>query len=204
MANRILVLILLFMMGTHAGCSHTPGDAALRGGHEEAAADLYVKGAEQGDPEAALKLGLLLNNGSVSTEAYGQASRWFQKACELGSLPGCHNLGIAYEYGNDGVVKDLNKAYECYLKAAERGYMQSQYNLSSLYSNGYIEPQDNVEGLKWMLLSQKAARACKLQICEWILKDPPGHKEKLKERMTPSEIKKAENLAETWIERKGS
>jgi TPR repeat protein len=195
-------MILLLIISTNVGCSHTPGDAALRGGHPDSAADLYMKGAELGDSEAALKLGLLLNDGSVSAERYGQASRWFQRACELGNLPGCHNLAVAYEYGNDGAAKDINKAYEYYLKAAERGYMQSQYNLSSLYSNKYIEPQDDVEGLKWMLLSQNAAKACKSPLCEWILKDPPGHKEKLKARMTVTEIKKAEDLAAGWAAQK--
>src|SRR5258708_2928138 len=100
-------------------------------------------GSEQGDPAAALRLGFLLDSGY-----------WFRKACDLGSLPGCHNAGVAYESGKGRLDKDYSQARAYYLRAAERGYMQSQYNLASLYSNNYISPPDDVEGLKWMLLAQ--------------------------------------------------
>jgi TPR repeat protein len=186
-----------------SGCAQTPGDAALRGGHPEAAASLYLKGAELGHGDAALKLGLLVENGTVSGPQYGTAVQWYLRACEAGELAGCHNAGVGYEYGKLGASKDMTKAYEYYLKAAERGYMQSQYNLSSLYSNQYVQPQNDFQGYLWMVLAQNAARQCRnVPVCEWVLEDPPGHKAKLKSRLAEAQVKEAEKLAASWTARK--
>lgn len=182
-----------------AGCSSVPGDAALRGGHPEQAADLYRRGAQQGDASAALRLGLLIDEERVSSSKYGEAGDWFKRACDSGSWPGCHNVGVAYEYGKNGLSTDHALAHSFYLKAASEGYMQSQYNLASLHSNNYITPPDDVEGLKWMLLAQMSAEECKqVQLCQWVLEDPPGHKLKLEGRLSAAQQQDARTLAARW------
>lgn len=197
MLKTALTLLLMFLCFT--GCAHTPGDAALRAGHPENAAVLYKAGAEQGDASAALKLGLLLAEGRVKSDDFGSSASWYEKACKLGNNPGCHNTGVSYEYGKNGVNKDITKAYNYYQLAAERGYMQSQYNLGSLYSNQYVQPQNDIEGLKWVLLAQDAAKRCQnVPLCQWILDDPPGHKSKLKSRLTADQVKNAEALTNSW------
>jgi TPR repeat protein len=160
---------------------------------------LYKAGAEQGDASAALKLGLLLEEGRVKSDDFGSSASWYEKACKLGSNPGCHNSGFSYEYGKNGVNKDITKAYSYYVIAAERGYMQSQYNLASLYSNQYVQPQNDIEGLKWILLAQDAAKRCQsVPLCKWVLDDPPGHKSKIISRLTKDQIKNAEALVVSW------
>lgn len=199
MTKILAAFLLIVLLCLFTGCAHTPGDAALRAGHPEQAASLYKHGADQGDASAALKLGLLIEQGKVNNSEYGGAARWYERACELGSLPGCHNIGVSYEYGSNGAAKDIKKAHDGYLKAAERGYMQSQYNLASLYSNQLIEPQNDIEGYKWMTLAINAANQCKGQpLCDWILKDPPGHMTKLKSRLNADQINQAELLAKAW------
>lgn len=154
---------------------------------------------QQGDASAALKLGLILEDGQVKEDTFGSSASWYEKACKLGSPAGCHNTGVSYEYGKNGVNKDITKAYSYYLLAAECGYMQSQYNLASLYSNQYVQPQNDVEGLKWMLLAQDAAKRCQnVPLCQWILNDPPGHKSKITSRLSEHQIKSAEALAISW------
>lgn len=203
MQNPALIVICTSLCLYFSGCAHTPGDAALRAGHPEEAATLYKAGAEQGDASAALKLGLILEDGQVKEDTFGSPASWYEKACKLGSDPGCHNAGVSYEYGKNGVNKDITKAYDYYLIAAERGYMQSQYNVASLYSNQYVQPQNDVEGLKWMLLAQNAARGCQnVPLCQWILNDPPGHKSKLKSRLTEDQVKYAKSLAISWKPKK--
>jgi TPR repeat protein len=179
-----------------SGCSSVPEDAALRGGHPEQAAELYRRGAEQGDASAALRLGLLLDQGRVSPAKYGDAGDWFRRGCSLGDLPSCHNVGVAYEYGKNGLPKDYSEARSFYLKAAAVGYMQSQYNLASLYSNGHVIPPNDVEGLKWMLLARMSAERCKRQeLCQWVLEDPPGHGRRLESRLSPAQREEAAMLA---------
>jgi hypothetical protein len=194
--NNIFALSIIFIPFI-ISCSTTPGDAANRGGHAEQAADLYKQGADQGDKSAALKLGLLISEGKVPTEKYGNSLKWFVRACELGSNPGCHNSGNAYEYDQAGANKDYNKAREYYTLAAEKGYTQSQYNLGSLYSNQYIN--NDIEGLKWMLIAEKTANTClEVRLCQWVQEDPPGHRAKLIGRMDQSQIAKSEELANEW------
>ncbi len=128
---------------------------------------------------------------------YGTASTWFLKSCQLGSVTGCHNIGVGYENAEHGLQKNYLEAARFYRVAAERGYMQSQYNLGSMYANRYLS--DDVEGLKWLLLSQKAASSCLGQpLCKWVRDDPPGHVAKLTGRMSAVEIQAAEAQAAAW------
>lgn len=178
----------------------TPGDAAARGGHYKQAAELYKKGAEQGDATAAMKLAFIFKRVQLSPE-FKTPLFWFEKACELGIPMGCHNAAYGYEEAlYDLKSKDLIKAETNYRNAAEKGYMQSQYNLASMYSNNYITPPNDVEGYKWFLISLKNAENCSdKKLCQWILSDPPKHGTKLKERMTSEQISKAQELAESWV-----
>ncbi len=184
------ILLAAFLVA----CSTTPGDAAYRAGESEAAADLYKQGADQGDALAALKLGLMISERQISGSKYGNKTMWYIRACELGTDAGCHNSGNSYEYGEDGLTKDYNKAREFYQKAAEMGFMQSQYNLGTLYSNQYFN--DDTEGLKWLVLAEKKAADCAtIPLCQWVVEDQPGHRKKLMSRMSAEQIKKSNQLA---------
>ena len=195
--NCLLIALAAFL---GAGCSATPGDAAYRAGHPDEAARLYNAGAEQGDAVAARKLGLLIEEGQIGENAYGSPGKWFKRGCDLGDLPSCHNAGVGYEYGKSGLEKDYGQARAYYQKAAKRDYMQSQYNLASLYANEYFE--DDVEGYKWLLISQRQAHECSGQsVCQWVLSDPPGHKSALEERMSLRAIESAESEASEWMSR---
>lgn len=188
------LILFLGVFPLIAACSTTPGDAAYRTGHPQEAAELYMRGAQNGDDKAALKLGLLLESKVVDVDRFGTATKWFKRACELGNIKGCHNAGVSFEYGKDGYEKDYIQASNYYRKAAEHGYMQSQYNLGSLYTNQYLT--DDIKGLKWLLLAQRNAAECASdELCQWILKDPPDHVNKLKERMTKEQIEEAQQRA---------
>lgn len=182
-----------------AGCGVVPGDAVLRPGHPEKAAEFYQRGAEHGNADAAFRLGMLIDKREVSSIVYGSAFSWFKKACELGSLAGCHNVGVAYEYGTNGLPKDYVQAQAYYLKAAAAGYMPSQYNLGSLYANNHVSPPNDVEGLKWVLLAQMSAAKDEAQpLAQWVLQDLPGHKRRLEMRLSDTQIQEASRLADEW------
>jgi hypothetical protein len=197
--NLKSIALFIGMSLLFAGCSSpTPGDAAYRGKHYEQAANLYRKGAELGDKTAALKLGLMLFENQINTSDYGNAVKWFIKACELGSNEGCHNSGNAYEYGKMGASKNYTIAQKYYTIAAKKGFIQSQYNLGTLYSNQYLN--DDVEGLKWIFIAKNSAKNCSSEpLCQWITKDPPNHQGKLENRMNEKEIQKAKKQANEWI-----
>jgi hypothetical protein len=194
MQTRVLLVALLTAAGCWA-CSSTPGDAALRSSHPDAAAKLYQKGAEQGDATAAVKLGLLIEEQKVA--GFGSAGDWYLKACGLGNVVGCHNAGAGYEYAKQGLPMNYGEAARVYRLAAERGYMPSQYNLGSLYANSYI--RGDIEGLKWLLISRATAEKCiDRPGCKWTYDDPPGHTKRLIQRMSPSDVQTAEREAKAW------
>ena len=192
--HRLAYLSLLLTTVALPGCG-TPGDAAVRSNQPQAAAKLYERGASQGDATAALKLGLLISEDRVTD--FGTAGSWFLKSCQLGNVVGCHNAGVGYEYAQHGLEMNYAEAARFYRVAAERGYMQSQYNLGSMYSNRYLS--DDVEGLKWLLLSQRVANSCSNQpLCKWVLDDPPRHIDKLTERMSAADVDLAKTQAAAW------
>lgn len=198
--NRNLLIIFPVLFSLSA-CQTTPGDAALKGGHVNQAAELYKQGAEQGNASAAMKLAYLLDDGKVNAVTYGVAGKWYIKACDLGSATGCHNAGVGYEYGSNGLSQNINAAGEYYLKAAESGYMQSQYNLASMHSNQYLS--NDIEGLKWMTLARMNAKKCAQDpLCEWILNDPPSHHKNLRSRLSEKERATAEARAIEWLKDK--
>jgi hypothetical protein len=195
--NAKIASISFCLFSCIAGCSTTPGNAAYRSNQFEQAANMYKQGAEQGDGAAALQLGLMIATGKASAQIYGDKSKWYIRACDLGNAAGCHNSGNAYEYGEGGVSKDYGAAQKYYRMAAEKGYMQSQYNLGSMYSNQYFD--DDVEGLKWLILAQKSASTCpKVPLCQWVSEDPPGHLKKLMGRMSSAKVTHANELANAW------
>ncbi len=192
----VLLVVLSFAL---AGCGVIPGDAALRLGSPERAAKIYQTEAEKGNADAAVRLGTLVANREVSAANYGSAIDWFKKACASGSLEGCHNLGVAYEYGTHCVAKDYAEARAYYLKAAAAGYMPAQYNLGGLYANNHVAPANDLEGLKWVLLAQMSAERHHSQaMSHWVLQDLAGYRCRLEMRLSDAQLREARALAEAW------
>ncbi len=191
-----LLALLSFAL---AGCGVIPGDAALQLGSPERAAKLYLSEANQGNAEAAVRLGTLIANREVSAANYGSAIDWFKKACESGNPEGCHNLGVAYEYGTHCLPKDYAEARAYYLKAAIAGYMPSQYNLAGLYANNHVSPANDLEGLKWVLLAQMSAgRHQTRTLSHWVTQDLAGYRSRLEMRLSDAQLREARILAEGW------
>ena len=58
-------------------------------------------------------------------------------------------LASLYESGRDGVPKNLPKAAALYLKAAEQGRADAQYNLAMMYESGHGVAKDAAEAARW-------------------------------------------------------
>lgn len=117
LSQKIVAITSLLIYTTISNA--TPGDAAYKAGQFEAAAKLYKLGSEQGDAEAALKLGLLLEKTKLTD--YVQSGEWYIKACNLGNNVGCHNAGYASEDGLHGLTKNHLVAESYYRKLLREG-----------------------------------------------------------------------------------
>lgn len=155
--------------------------------------------ADTGNAEAALRLGNLLARNRVATARYGNAVDWYKKGCVLNSLSACHNVGASYEYGRNGVKLDNTEAANYYLKSAERAFLPSLLNLAILHADGRVTSLDHRDGLKWMLIAQKAATQCPAApICKLVLEDPKGYRARLEAPLSADERQEARQLAERW------
>ena len=57
----------------------------------------------------------------------------YRKACDLGDLGGCKNLGLIYNYGEEGVAVNLKKALELYQHGCTKGDTGSCGNLGQMF-----------------------------------------------------------------------
>lgn len=165
---------------------------------EKYAAELRRK-VDQGDGDAALQIGNLLTRGRIPAPRYGTPVIWFKKGCTLRSLPACHNVGVSYEQGRNGVNQDYAEAVNYFLQAAERAFLPSMYNIAVLSAESKISSVDNREGLKWMLVAQKAAVQCpESPTCKIATEDAKGYRKQLESRLSSKEIRETYKLAEDW------
>ena len=95
-------------------------------------------------------------------------------------------LGVSYDLGQ-GIVQDYQAAIKWYTLAAKQGDATAQNNLGLLYLRGQGVPQNYIQAHKWLNLS--AAQGDTLAIKE---------RDQLAEKMTPSQLEKAQELASQW------
>jgi hypothetical protein len=108
----------------------------------------FQRGAQAGDPEAELQLGILYAKGDGVAQDYATAAMWFRMAADQGSARAQYDLGVLYERGR-GVDADPEQAASWYLKAAEGKYALAQYNLAVAYTKGQGTRKDLTEAALW-------------------------------------------------------
>jgi hypothetical protein len=109
--------------------------------------------AEQGNVEAARKLGKLYLTGDGIPKDYTEALKWLLIAGNQGDALAQNNLGIMYSNGL-GVTKDDSQAFAWLQKAANQGNAIGEYNIAIAYFNGTGVAQDYTQAFSWC---QKAA-----------------------------------------------
>jgi uncharacterized protein len=108
--------------------------------------------AEQGNPDAQSKLGVMYANGIGVEMDKASAVKWYAKSAEQGYPLGLWNLAFMYIKG-DGVAVDYGKARELLRKAAEKGLASAQYDLGVMLLQGLGGAPDRAEAEKWLGIS---------------------------------------------------
>ncbi|HEU0218115.1 MAG TPA: tetratricopeptide repeat protein, partial [Stellaceae bacterium] len=129
---------------THARAyptANAPSDPAARLAY-------FQEGANAGDANAELQLGILYAKGEGVAQDYETAGKWFRAAANQGVARAQYDLGVLYERGR-GVPLDLTEAANWYLKGAQGGHPLAQYNLAVCYIKGQGIRQDAAEGALW-------------------------------------------------------
>ena len=83
--------------------------------------------AEQGDPAAQYRLGVMYGLGLGVAQDYAQAVEWYQRSARAGDARSQSNLGFMYGTGR-GVPQDFIKAYAWYNVASASGEDTARQN----------------------------------------------------------------------------
>ena len=104
-------------------------------GEYEAALNIWLPLAEQGDVDAQYYLGLMYNVGEGVAADNAEAVRWYRRAAEQGDPYAQDSLGTMYDFG-EGVPVDDVEAVRWYRLSAEQNYVGAQYSLALMYDYG--------------------------------------------------------------------
>ena len=109
---------------------------------------------------------------------------------EQGFADAQYSLGVMYDNGR-GVIQDYKEAVKWYRKAAEQGYANAQHNLGWMYEKGKGVTQNNVYAHMWFNIAAAGG-----------YKDAQSKRDFVSEKMTPSRIEKAQELARQCVRKK--
>ena len=139
--------------------------------------DVLERNAELGQVKSQIALAKLYNEGRWVNKNKIAAEKWLRKAAEAGDKEAQSLLGLKYRR------KDEAEATKWLYRAAQQGDPIAQSWIGEMYwsGSGGLE-KDQVQGYMWHKLGLHGEDAVK----------------QLSLKMTPEQIEKAENLAETW------
>src|SRR5580704_3085529 len=104
--------------------------------------------ANQGNPDAQIKLADAYLRGRGVTENDAEGFRWFLAAAEKGNAEAQYSVGSLYAIGK-GVNSDDAEASKWFLESAENGNATAQYDMGVRCANGRGVPKDNQQAASW-------------------------------------------------------
>ena len=125
------------------------GLAKLQSGDTQEALNLLRSSANKGQAAAQYRLAKLYEAGTGVTRDLQTARTLIEKSARNGNRIAMHDLANFYANGIGGVEQDLSFAAQWFEQAAERGVVDSQYNIGYLYEFGFGVTQNAVEAYVW-------------------------------------------------------
>lgn len=135
--------------GGNKAAQFQQGLVFLEAGENEKAVRMLRLAAKQGQPAAQYRLGKMYESGLGVKANLTEARKWIAKAADGGNRIAMHDLGHYLATGADGSPPDINKAVSWFQQAADRGVLDSQFNLGVLYHQGSGLPQSFLNAYVW-------------------------------------------------------
>jgi uncharacterized protein len=85
---------------------------------------------------------------------FDTAAREFLRLSEQGDKSAQYHMGLLYEEGQ-GVAQQMEKAIQCYRKAAEQGYVDAYFALGEIYLRQPGGQKDRIKAFYWLGLAAK-------------------------------------------------
>ncbi len=162
------------------------GQESYMQGNYAAALAAWQPLAKHGDAQAQHKMGLIYGNGKGVDKDYKEALKWFRAAAEQGNPDAQANLGVAYSKGL-GVAENAKEAAKWFALSAEQEHTKAQVALGAMYESGSGVMQNYVTAYMWLTLAATASN-----------EDAVEGRAALAKKMDPSDVTKAQDLAEKW------
>lgn len=125
------------------------GLTQLQAGQMEEGARLIRLAANRNQPAAQYRLAKLYESGTGVAEDPVTARELVERAARGGNRIAMHDLGNYYADGDGGLPQDMNEALSWFSKAAERGVVDSQFNVAFLREGNANIPADLETSLFW-------------------------------------------------------
>ena len=151
-----LILNLFFLIYSTVSSAEEPLKLFL-GGNEKEAINIWKQESEMGDVNASYALGIVFYDADVTglcqriddndcKNNFKSGLKYFKIAHDAGDVRATYALGEHYDY-----FRKYKKAFKLYLKAAEAGVPEAQFNTASMYEHGEGVLQDTVQAVRWYL-----------------------------------------------------
>ncbi|KAL5636114.1 hypothetical protein ACGC1H_004808 [Rhizoctonia solani] len=141
----------------------------------------YRKAASLGDTAAMYKLGMIYLQGQLGQpKSPRDAIPWLRRAAEQADAENphaLHELGLLHEQpGSQIVVHDEAYAKDLFTRAAQLGYVRSQFKLGTAYEYGQLTcPVDPKRSIAWYTkAAQKGDPEAELALSGWYLTGSEG------------------------------
>ncbi len=125
------------------------GLVMIQAGELEEGARLIRLSANRNQPAAQYRLAKLYETGTGVAKDPITARELVQRAAIGGNRIAMHDLANYYAYGQGGLDRDMGQALDWFVKAAERGVVDSQFNVAFLREGNEGVPADVETSLFW-------------------------------------------------------
>jgi len=125
------------------------GLSKIETGDLGAGVELIRAAANQEQPAALYRLAKLYETGQGVGKDAATARQLTERAARGGNRIAMHDLALYFAEGRGGVEIDMPTAAKWFEKAAQRGVVDSQFNLGVLFESGQGLPQDVESALMW-------------------------------------------------------
>jgi len=161
------------------------------------AAKWYQMAADHGDATAQNNLGSFYQYGLGVATNYSKAVELFKQAATQNDTLAQSNLGYMSDYGL-GVPMDKVTADSWYRRAADQGCPEAMLNLGvSYYMKGQGVDRDLSKAYMWLDSARWLTQFNSNMKTKWRIR---GELDKLKQHMTPEEIREGERLSKEWCD----
>jgi TPR repeat protein len=149
----------------------------------------WFKKASDESNRALYNLGLCYRDGEGVEQDYNEAIEIFKMLVDKNDASGICALGVMY-YEGKGVPKNYKEAVRLTKLAIEQNDSTSQRNLGEFHEYGRGVKQDNVKALMWYMISLKNGLSESKELAE-----------RLGEKMSLSDLEKAEKLTNQYLKK---